>query len=58
MDVRLYCCYSIPLRNFLIGNGLRYKIVAKNPNTFKDFWVFVRDAKLDMLLYEWTANKK
>lgn len=58
MDIRLYCCYSLPLRNYLIENGLRYKIVAKNPNTLKDFWVFVRDKKLDILLNDWTANKK
>lgn len=38
-------------------NGLRYKIVAKNPNSLKDFWVFVRDKKLDELLIEWAANK-
>jgi hypothetical protein len=58
MDIRLYCCYSLPLRNYLIENGLRYKIVAKNPNSLKDFWVFVRDKKLDTLLNDWTANKK
>ena len=58
MDIRLYCCYSLPLRNYLIENGLRYKIVAKNPNSLKDFWVFVRDKKLDALLNDWTANKK
>lgn len=58
MDIRLYCCYSLPLRNYLIENGLRYKIVAKNPNSLKDFWVFVRDKKLDILLNDWTANKK
>ena len=58
MEVRLYCCYSLPLRDFLIKNGLRYKIVAKNPNSLKDFWVFVRDKKLDTLLNDWTANKK
>lgn len=58
MDIRLYCCYSLPLRNYLIENGLRYKIVAKNPNSLKDFWVFVRDEKLDMLLNKWAANKK
>lgn len=57
MDVSLFCCYSIPLRKFLMENGLRYKIVAKNPNSLKDFWVFVRDKKLDELLIEWAANK-
>lgn len=58
MDVSLYCCYSIPVRNFLMSNGLRYEIIAKNPNSLKDFWVFIRDEKLDILLTEWTANKR
>lgn len=58
MDVSLYCCYSIPVRDFLMSNGLKYKIVAKNPNSLKDFWVFIRDEKLDKLLTEWTANKR
>lgn len=58
MDVSLYCCYSMPVRDYLISNGLRYKIVAKNPNSLNDFWVFIRDEKLDDLLSKWTANKK
>ena len=42
MDVELYCCYSLPLRNFLYENGLRYKLAALNPNSKKLFWVYVK----------------
>lgn len=57
MDVQLYCCYSLPLRDFLMSNGLRYKLVGKNPNSLKDFWVFIKDEKLDILLNKWSAKR-
>ena len=57
MDVELYCCYSFPLRNYLYKNGLRYKLVALNPNSKKLFWVYIKDNKLDELLDRWSASK-
>ena len=56
MDVELYCCYSIRLRNYLYENGVRYKLAALNPNSKKLFWIYVKNEKLDMLLNEWSAN--
>jgi len=58
MNVKLYCCYSLNLREFLYNNGLRYKLAALNPNSKSLFWVYVKDDKLDKLLNEWSANKK
>lgn len=57
MNVELYCCYSLPLRNFLYKNGMRYKLAALNPNSKKLFWVYIKDKQLDKLLNEWAANK-
>ena len=57
MDVNLYCCYSINLRNYLKENGLRYKLAALNPNSKELFWVYVKDEKLDELLTKWSAKK-
>ena len=57
MDVKLYCCYSLNLRDFLYKNGLRYKLAALNPNSKSLFWVYVKDEKLDKLLNEWSKNK-
>lgn len=57
MDVELYCCYSLPLRNFLYENGLRYKLAALNPNNRKLFWVYIKNEKLNELLDRWSANK-
>lgn len=54
---KLYCCYSLNLRNFLFQHGIRYEIVAKNPNSDKLFWVYVKNEKLDDLLNKWTAKE-
>ena len=58
MNVKLYCCYSLNLRNYLYENGLRYELAALNPNSKSLFWVYVKDEKLDKLLSEWSANKQ
>ena len=57
MEVNLYCCYSINLRNYLKENGLRYKLAALNPNSKELFWVYIKDKKLDELLNKWSANE-
>ena len=57
MEVKLYCCYSLTLRNFLYKNGLRYKLAALNPNSKKLFWVYVKNEKLDELLDRWSVDK-
>ena len=56
MDVELYCCYSLPLRNYLRNNGVKYKLAALNPNSKKLFWVYVKDKQLDTLLNKWSAK--
>lgn len=51
---KLYTCYSVPLMKFLTEvKGIRYELVACNPNTMKKFWIFLRDEKLHMVLDEW-----
>lgn len=57
MDVKLYTCYSLPLRNYLKNNGMKYELVALNPNSKKLFWVYIKTKELDKLLNEWSANK-
>ncbi len=57
MGVSLYCCYSLKVRDYLRENGLRYELVAENPNSHKIFWVYVRNEKLDKLLAEWSIKK-
>ena len=57
MDVELYTCYSLPLRNYLRDNGMRYKLAALNPNNKKLFWIYVKNEKSNALLDRWSANK-
>ena len=54
---KLYCCYSLNLRNILYQNGVRYELAAKNPNSGNLFWIYIKDEQLDKLLTLWTANK-
>lgn len=53
---KLFPCYSIPLRNFLLSKGIRYELVGLHPETHKMFWVFIKDEKLDRYTSEW-SNK-
>ena len=57
-NIKLYCCYSLNLRNYLYENGLRYQLAALNPNSKSLFWIYIKDEKLDRLLGDWSANKQ
>lgn len=57
-DSKLYCCYSVPLRNYLTQNGVHYEICAKNPNSDILMWIFIRTEKLNKLLKMWSQSKK
>ena len=57
MNKLLYCCYSPKLKDFLLKNNCRYEICAKNPNTDKTFWVYIKNKQLSDLLNEWTTRK-
>ena len=54
---KLYCCYSLNLRNFLYENGIKYELCALNPNNKNMFWIYIRTEQLNKLLDEWSANK-
>jgi len=54
---KLYCCYSINLRNYLYKNGLKYELAALNPNTGRLFWIYIKNQKLDKLLTNWSKEK-
>lgn len=56
-DVELYTCYSLNLRNYFYDNGLKYKLAARNPNSNKLFWVYIKDAKLNELLTKWATKE-
>lgn len=55
---KLYCCYSLPQRDYLAINGIRYELVAENRKSHKPMWVYIRNEKLDKLLKEWSLGVK
>lgn len=54
----LYCCYSVPLMNYLTDNGVKYEVVALNKNTNNTMWIYLRNEKLNKLLKEWSLGSK
>lgn len=54
---KLYCCYSLPLRDFLTNNGIKYEIVALSPNSNSTMWIYIKSKKLDELLREWSLRR-
>ena len=53
---RLFCCYSLNLRDFLYKHGVKYELCALNPNSKQRFWVYIKDKKLDTFLNKWSAK--
>lgn len=53
---KLFCCYSIPLRDYLLKNNMHYELCGCNPNTQKMFWVFIKTDKLEELLKSWSQK--
>jgi len=56
-DVQLFPCYSSNLKDYLMRNGLRYKLSALNANNHKKMWIFIDNEKLNNLLIEWKKTK-
>ena len=54
---RYFYCYSYPLKEFFIKNGLSYINVAVNQSTSKRYWLFEGTEKLNSLLTQWRANR-
>ena len=53
LEVKLFTCYSNNLMKFLVKNKIRYKITGENIKTKKQFWIFIRNRKLNNLLTQW-----
>lgn len=56
--IKIYKCFSTPLKEFLMANGEEYICVAIDPKQQKTFWMFVKSEHLNELLKQWTNNKK
>jgi hypothetical protein len=55
--VELFPCYSFQLKDFLVKNGIAYKLVGLHPQTKKQFFVFIDDDEVKKLINEWEKIK-
>lgn len=55
---KLFCCYSVTLRDYLYQHGMKYELCAINPNSNTMFWAYLRTNKLDELLNAWSNGKR
>ena len=54
---RCFYCYSYPLKEFLLQNGLTSIVAGLHPKTNKKYWVFEGTEQLNYLLTEWKLRK-
>ena len=52
----LYCCFSIPQRDYLTSKGVRYELFGLNPNTKNMFWVYMKTEELNRVLKGWSSK--
>lgn len=57
MERKYFYCYSKPLKDYFLENGLRYVLKAKHDTTKKQYWVFESCERIDELLIEWRLRK-
>ena len=55
---KYFYCYSRPLKEFLVKNGINFIMHSIHDKTNKKFWVFASGECLNMLLEQWRLNKK
>lgn len=58
MEHKYFYCYSNPLKDYFLENGLKYVLRATHDKTKKQYWVFESCKKIDELLIEWRLRKK
>lgn len=58
MKNKIFCCYSLALRNYLSSKNIKYDAVGLNPNSQKMFWAYIKDKNLDNELKDWKGVKK
>lgn len=57
MKNKIFCCYSLELRDYLLKNNFKYEVVGLNPTSKKMFWGFIKNKQLDKTLKEWSRLK-
>ena len=57
MKNKIFCCYSLELRNYLLKKSFKYEVVGLNPTSKKMFWGFVKNKQLNEALEKWSRLK-
>lgn len=57
-ESKLYCCFSVPQRDYISSKDIRYELVALNPNTQNKMWIYIKDEKLNNVLQNWSKGSK
>ena len=57
MENKYFYCYSKPLKDYFLENGLKYIIKSIKKKTHKKYWLFEGTEKLNNLLAEWRLRK-
>jgi len=58
MNDRIFYCYSINLKTFLVDNGEKYISKEIHKKTNKTFWCFFGTENLNRLLSIWRDKRK
>lgn len=58
LEHKYFYCYSKPLKDFFLQNGLRYIIKSVHEKTHKKYWLFESCEEIDRLLAEWRLRRK
>ena len=45
-ESKLLPCYSVPLRDYLTSQGIRYELVGLHPTSKAMFWVYIKNETL------------
>jgi len=53
----LFYCYSGKLKQFLCNKGFRFLHKGLNDSTNKQFWVFIKDEKLNEARTQWSKRE-
>lgn len=54
MKNKVFCCYSLELRNYLLSNHFKYEVVGLHPKSNRMFWGFIKNEKLHDALNNWS----
>lgn len=55
--LKLFYCYSRPLKDFLISQGFRFILHSIHDKTQKKYWVFEGNDELNKQLEVWKLRK-